>query len=348
MVRHWRLINTINNTDFLQPHPKNFDALLQVYLLVLKKHDVGFDWKKPLDKSKVNDRLKKNRDVPEVYYSIPNWLHQKGSGEFGNTWPEELKALNAQAPLVIRVNTLKTTVAEIQRALEEQQIAFAPSDISANALILEQRINIFSNDLFKNGLVEVQDEGSQLIGDFCGVKPGMRVVDACAGAGGKSMQLAALMNNKGKIISMDVEARKLDELKKRARRAGAFNIEPRLIESGKTIKKLEKSADVVLLDVPCSGTGVLRRNPDAKWKLTLDFIERIKQTQAHILAEYSKMVKPGGTLVYSTCSILSEENREQADAFLQSTSEFELMEEKTLTPYKNGTDGFYMARFKRK
>lgn len=348
MVRHWRLINTINGNDFLNPDPKYFDALLQVYLFGIKGHDVYYEWQTRMDREKISTNLKKVQNQPEVLYSVPNWLHQKGSEEFGNTWFEELKALNEQAPLVIRVNTLKTTVAQIANSLKEEEISFEESKITPAALILNKRINVFSSDYFQDGMIEVQDEGSQLIGDFCQVKPGMRVIDACAGAGGKSMQLAALMNNKGKLIAMDVEQWKLDELKKRARRAGAFNIEPRLIEGNKTIKKLEASADVVLLDVPCSGTGVLRRNPDSKWKLTVEFIEKIKNIQKEILVDYSKMTKPGGSLIYSTCSILTEENRAQVDAFLETHPEFTLVEEKILTPYKNGTDGFYMARLQRK
>jgi 16S rRNA (cytosine967-C5)-methyltransferase len=347
MVRHWRLINTINGNDFLKPDSKYFDALLQVYLFAIKGNDVYFDWQTRMDREKISTNLKKIQNQPEVLYSVPNWLHQKGSQEFGNTWINELKALNEQAPLVIRVNTLKTSVTEIEKSLKEEEISFEDSKISPAALILNKRINVFSSEFFKEGMIEVQDEGSQLIGDFCQVKPGMRVIDACAGAGGKSMQLAALMQNKGKLIAMDIEQWKLDELKKRARRAGAFNIEPRLIEGNKTIKKLEGSADLVLLDVPCTGTGVLRRNPDAKWKLTVEFIEKITTLQAEILADYSKMVKPGGTLIYSTCSILTEENRAQVDAFLKNNQDFSFVEEKNLTPYKNGTDGFYMARLKR-
>ncbi|MFM7485408.1 MAG: RsmB/NOP family class I SAM-dependent RNA methyltransferase, partial [Cytophagales bacterium] len=173
------------------------------------------------------------------------------------------------------------------------------------------------------------------------------VIDACAGAGGKTLHLASLMQSKGRIIALDTEAWKLEELKKRARRAGASNVEPRLIENSKTIKRLENSCDRLLLDVPCSGLGVLKRNPDAKWKLNLDFIERVKELQQHILADYCNLVKPGGMLVYSTCSILPSENEEQLNTFLQNQSgKFELQEQKTILP-SQGFDGFYMARIVR-
>jgi 16S rRNA (cytosine967-C5)-methyltransferase len=155
------------------------------------------------------------------------------------------------------------------------------------------------------------------------------------------------MQSKGRIIALDTEEWKLEELKKRARRAGASNIETRVIESSKTIKRLENSCDRLLLDVPCSGLGVLKRNPDAKWKLNLDFIARVKELQQHILTDYSTLVKPGGMLVYSTCSILPSENEEQVKRFLAShSSQFELVEQKTFLP-SQGYDGFYMARLKR-
>jgi 16S rRNA C967 or C1407 C5-methylase (RsmB/RsmF family) len=216
-----------------------------------------------------------------------------------------------------------------------------------DALILQERQNIFTRQQFRDGLFEVQDAGSQLIAPFLDPQPGMRVIDACAGAGGKTLHLAALMKDKGRIIAMDTEAFKLDELKKRARRAGASNnIETRVIDSSKVIKRLEDSADRVLLDVPCSGLGVLRRNPDAKWKLSTAFIDEVKVTQQQVLSQYSSMLKKGGLLVYSTCSILPSENEEQVKAFITSHPQFEMLEQKTLYP-SEGFDGFYMARLKR-
>jgi 16S rRNA (cytosine967-C5)-methyltransferase len=176
----------------------------------------------------------------------------------------------------------------------------------------------------------------------------MRVIDACAGAGGKSLHLAAIMKNKGRIIAMDVESHKLEELKKRARRAGVDNLETRLIESSKTIKRLENAADRLLLDVPCSGLGVLKRNPDAKWKLSPEFVSNVRELQQHILTDYSMMLKPGGIMVYSTCSILPSENGKQVEGFIQSNKDkFELMDEKTCWP-SEGFDGFYMARIKKR
>ncbi len=242
---------------------------------------------------------------------------------------------------------MKTKKEILKQHLAEQEIEVDFLDGYKDALLLSHRQNLFQNPLFKLGLFELQDAGSQHISEFLGVEPGMRVIDACAGGGGKTLHIAALMQNKGRIISMDITQWKLDELKKRARRATASNVEPRLIEGTKTIKRLENTADRLLLDVPCSGSGVIKRNPDAKWKLNLEFIDRTKTIQQKILSEYSIMTKVGGQLVYSTCSVLPSENRKQVDEFLANNSGFELIKDQTILP-SEGFDGFYMALIKRK
>jgi 16S rRNA (cytosine967-C5)-methyltransferase len=232
-------------------------------------------------------------------------------------------------------------------AFREKNIETSQVTGCKDALILKERQNLFILPEFKNGLFEVQDASSQLVASFMDVAPGMRVIDACAGAGGKSMHIAALMQSKGRLTSLDTEQWKLDETKKRARRAGISNLETKLIEGPKTIKKLYGTADRLLLDVPCSGLGVLKRNPDAKWKLSLGFIDRIKKEQQDILQEYSKIIKPGGKFVYATCSILPSENQLQVQAFLSTNANYELEEERVVLPSESGFDGFYMARIKR-
>jgi len=290
------------------------------------------------------EELKNDRKIRE---SIPDWMDELAEKELGARWDGELEALNEEARVVLRANTLKTSRQALQQKFERDEILTTAPQQFADAVILEQRQNIFSRAEFKEGLFEVQDAGSQLIAPFLFAEPGMRVIDACAGGGGKTLHLASLMQNKGRIIALDTEQWKLDELKKRARRAGAGNIETRLIESSKTIKRLENTADRLLLDVPCSGLGVLRRNPDAKWKLTLEFIDRVRELQQHILNDYCTLVKPGGCMVYSTCSILNSENEEQVKQFLHQRNDFECVEEKRIWP-SDGFDGFYMARLKRK
>lgn len=342
IVRWYRLF-----CDLAEADEHDFWKLLGVWCVWSRAELPDWDELKGINRARIEARyelLKENRVVRE---SIPDWLDELCHTELGAVWDTELTALNEEAKVVLRVNTLKTSRKELQQILEEEDIfTEAPADFP-EALLLEQRQNIFTRQAFKDGLFEVQDAGSQLIAPYLQVQPGMRVIDACAGAGGKTLQLAALMQNKGRIIAMDTEGWKLDELKKRARRAGAGNIEPRIIESSKTIKRLENSADRVLLDVPCSGLGVLKRNPDAKWKLNLDFIARVKELQQYILTDYSTMVKPGGLIVYSTCSVLPSENEIQVQQFLHTHPNFELLDQKTIRP-SEGFDGFYMARLKRK
>jgi 16S rRNA (cytosine967-C5)-methyltransferase len=209
---------------------------------------------------------------------------------------------------------------------------------------------VFRHAAFKAGLFEVQDASSQLVAAALAVEPGMRVIDACAGAGGKALHLAALMENKGKILAMDVEEWKLQQTKLRARRDGVSIIEPKAIEGTKTIKRLKESADRLLLDVPCSGLGVLRRNPDTKWKLSLDSIQKVQETQQEILQSYPSMLKPGGQMVYATCSILPSENELQVKKFLESEAgkNFELIEDKKVLAQESGFDGFYIARLMKK
>ncbi|MFD0862336.1 RsmB/NOP family class I SAM-dependent RNA methyltransferase [Sungkyunkwania multivorans] len=294
------------------------------------------------------DEAKKDRRIGQ---SIPDWLDELGVSELGEKkWTEEITALNQQAEVVLRANTLKTSRALLQKQLREEGIESFPLKKYTNALQLKERANVFTTEAFKNGLFEVQDASSQLVAEFLQVQPGMRVVDACAGAGGKSLHLAALMENKGQIIAMDIYANKLKELKRRAKRNGAHNIEPRHIDSTKVIKKLHEKADRVLIDAPCSGLGVLKRNPDAKWKLESSFIDNIKKTQQEILQQYSKMVKPGGKMVYATCSILPSENQEQVNEFLASEfgKDFTFVKDRKILASKSGYDGFYMALLKKK
>lgn len=293
------------------------------------------------------DELSKIRKYRE---SIPDWLDKLGEAELGKKWTSEIAALNQLADVVLRVNTLKASVKEVQNELFDQDIDTVTIEGYPYALKLKQRANVFITDAFKKGWFEVQDASSQKVAEILNPKPGMRVIDACAGAGGKSLHLAALMENKGQVIALDIYGNKLKELKRRARRNGAHNIETRLIDSTKVIKKLKGSADKVLIDAPCSGLGVLKRNPDAKWKLQPEFLNTIKDTQQEILTSYSNMVKPGGQLVYATCSILPSENSEQVSTFLSSEAgkNFSLVNEEKIYASKSGFDGFYIALLQNK
>ena len=294
------------------------------------------------------DELTKTRKFKE---SIPDWMDELGIKELGEAiWNKELAAQNEQAKVILRVNKLKTTKEKLRAILMDLNIATEFHVEYPDALILTERANVFLTDAFKEGFFEVQDASSQLVAYFLDVQPGMRVVDTCAGAGGKTLHLASLMENKGQLIAMDLYESKLKQLKIRAKRNGAFNIEPRVIESTKTIKKLHEKADRVLIDAPCSGLGVLKRNPDSKWKLQPEFIENIKKIQAEVLENYSKIVKPGGKLVYATCSILPSENQEQIKHFLTTDigKEFTFVQDRKVLAHESGFDGFYMALLERK
>ena len=297
---------------------------------------------------RIKGKFDELQSIRKFRESIPDWLDETGEAELGKRWDDEIKELNKQARVILRTNTLKTNRKELQRLLHEEEIGTEIVPSAPDALVLIERKNVFLSQAFKKGLFEVQDASSQLVAPFLDIKPGQKVVDTCAGAGGKTLHLASLMENKGQIIALDIHAHKLAELKKRAKRDGAHNIETRTIEGTKSIKKLKGKADRVLIDAPCSGIGVLKRNPDSKWKLNADFIDRIRKTQAEILDQYASMVKPGGKLVYATCSILPSENEKQVKAFLTNHKEFDMIKDKKVSPAASGFDGFYMALLERK
>src|SRR5690606_17164154 len=293
------------------------------------------------------DELNKIRKYRE---SIADWMDEVAVKELGEkVWDKEIHALNQQADVILRVNRLKTDKKTLQKLLRQENIDTDFINNYPDALLLKERSNIFKTEAFQNGLFEVQDASSQLVAELLDVEPGMRVVDCCAGAGGKTLHLASKMDNKGQIIALDIYANKLKELKRRARRNGAHNIETREIDSSKVIKKLHNSMDRVLIDAPCSGLGVLRRNPDAKWKLQPEFLDTIKEVQQEILRNYSKMLKVGGKMVYATCSILPSENQDQVTAFLTSPEgqNFRLLKDKKILASTSGFDGFYMALLER-
>ncbi|MBP7274198.1 MAG: methyltransferase domain-containing protein [Saprospiraceae bacterium] len=300
---------------------------------------------KNFDDKLAEERFQILRKNVAISQSIPDWLHILGQQELGDKWLPCLEKLNQPAEVVLRCNTLKSTVSQLQEKLQKEGIETLL--IGHDALQLIKRKNIFSSKSFQEGLFEIQDFSSQQVSSFMDVESGMRVIDACAGAGGKSLHLAALMQNKGTIIALDTEQWKLEELKKRAKRAGISIIESRWIDTNKVVKRLKESADFVLLDVPCSGLGVLRRNPDAKWKLSLEQIEKTKILQKSILQNYSTMVKKYGFLVYATCSILPGENNQQVEYFLSQNSDFQLVKDNIIMPQVSGYDGFYMAKMQR-
>ncbi|KAF9657821.1 RsmB/NOP family class I SAM-dependent RNA methyltransferase [Tenacibaculum sp. ZH5_bin.1] len=294
------------------------------------------------------DELLKTRKFRE---SIPDWIDEVGVQELGEeVWTKEIAALNKQAEVILRTNTLNTTKTHLQKQLASEGINTEFIKGYDDALKLVERANVFKTEAFKKGFFEVQDASSQLVAAYLDVEPGMKVVDTCAGAGGKTLHLASLMKNKGQVIAMDIYESKLKKLKVRARRNGVHNIDTRVIDSTKVIKKLQGKADRVLIDAPCSGLGVIRRNPDSKWKLQPEFLDKIRGTQQEVLQQYSKMVKPGGKMVYATCSVLPSENQQQVEFFLASDAGkyFKFIKDEKVLSHKSGYDGFYMALLERK
>lgn len=354
VVRYFRLYTEIlGKTPQFEP---DFWALVGIHLLVKSgpAEETGApalpSWREfqQLQPDQIRQRATGLQGIRKFRESIPDWLDTLGEQELPERWDATLAALNQPARVVLRANRLKTDRAALQTALRQDGVETMPVG-EGDALLLNRRQNVFQNPVFKAGWFEMQDASSQLVAPFLAPSPGMRVVDACAGGGGKTLHLAALLQNRGSIIALDTMAWKLDELRARARRAGATNIEARAIESRKTIKRLYESADRLLLDVPCSGLGVLRRNPDAKWKLQPEQISQLNTTQQEILQAYSPITKPGGRMVYATCSVLPSENEAQISRFLESPAgkDFTLLGEQRILPQDNGFDGFYMALMER-
>ena len=303
-----------------------------------------------LKKEEIADRFESAQQIRKIRESIPDWLDELGVKELGEAWEEEISALNTPAKFSIRVNLLKTDADSVKQLFTEEGIPFSENPLAPEALIIEARKNFRNHAAYRKGFFEIQDISSQLVAPLLDAEPGMNVIDGCAGAGGKTLHIAALMENEGEILAIDVHPKKLEELSYRAKRAGCTIV--KTMEAEKLTNnfqaRLNSFADRILLDVPCSGLGVLRRKPDAKWSLTARFIAELKVTQAEILDEYAPMLKPGGIMVYSTCSILPGENELQIQAFLaKNKGKFELITEKRISAARSGFDGFYMAKLQR-
>jgi len=294
---------------------------------------------------------------------VPEWLRRDLPGS-----EALLRAFATAPPLTLRANTLRISTRELAEWLWHEGIAVQPTNLSPWGLTLEDRANVFRTEAFRDGAFEMQDEGSQLVALLCAPRPGDIVVDGCAGAGGKTLALAAIMANRGTIHAFDTAAFRLEELQQRARRAGAQNVRVHALEENdlRPLTRLHAEADVVLIDAPCSGTGVLRRNPDIGWKLREADVSRLVDEQARLLLIYAPLVKPGGRLVYAVCSLLPAEGEKQVTRFLRAHPDFRRADatrtlreagvpteglvtrgDLLLDPVSHGTDGFYAAALQR-
>lgn len=349
IIRNWRLLHTAANIES-KLTDRNLWILLGTYLIFDGYDLPASEYFKNINEKKTVAQLEKFYKVRKLRESVPDWLDELGEKELGKKWDKVIEALNQKPNIVLRANTLKTTTKQLIQTLGEENIKETSLVTwSPDAVELKFTRNVFRTEAFHKGLFEVQDAASQMVAEFLNVKSGMRVVDACAGAGGKTLHIASLMKNKGRIIALDVKQKKLLELKKRATRSEVNIIETRWIDSSKVVKRLKNTADRLLLDVPCSGLGVLKRNPDSKWKLTPEEIERVKKIQQEILLNFSDITKVGGQMVYATCSILPSEGEDQIKWFLnQSNEKWNLLGEKRYSPEIYNADGFYMALLERK
>jgi 16S rRNA (cytosine967-C5)-methyltransferase len=291
----------------------------------------------------MNDREEALGSEPRaVHESIPDWLDARAAGELGEAWDAELSALNHRAPVYLRVNRLRIAMDEaIQWLASKGVIADRVAD-APDALVLHEGKTL-PKPLAAEGLVEIQDAGSQVIAPLLDVHPGMRVIDACAGAGGKTLHLAALMQGRGEIVAMDVSTSKLSELRRRAARAGTRIIRTETWRED-TLKRYAGWADRVLIDAPCSGLGTLRRQPDLKWRLSEATLEKTRRLQRRMLDHYPSLLKPGGKFVYATCSVLPSENTGQLDLLAERDARFKIEESVTISPAGSGWDGFFAAR----
>jgi len=302
-----------------------------------------------------------------VANNLPDWLEPYLDRVFGQGLEREMAALNGSAPTDLRVNLLRADREEARGALAAEGVAAKRTPLSPFGLRLRERVPLGNLAAFRQGLVEVQDESSQIAALLADARPGMRVVDFCAGAGGKTLALAASMANRGKLVACEVSQRRLDRAARRLRRAGVTNVERHALsgERDKWVKHHKAGFDRVFADVPCLGTGTWRRNPDAKWRMRPEDLGELVERQQQILRSAARLVRAGGRLIYATCSLLREEDEAQADAFLAATPDFSLLPvgrvwEETiggaspggedylrLTPARHGTDGFFVAIFER-
>ena len=305
-------------------------------------------------------------DDPAVRLDMPDWIFERLRRQADN---DEIAALcnglNTTAPLDLRVNVMKGARDAVLRTLQGEGLPATACPLAPHGIRLQGRPAVNRHPLYESGAIEVQDEGSQLLGLLLAPRRGELVVDFCAGAGGKTLLFGAMMRSTGRLHAFDVSAARLDKLGPRAARAGLSNVHPMVIDGSNDVrvKRLTGKADRVFVDAPCSGLGTLRRNPDLKWRQSPQSVAELTAKQAVILAAAARLVKPGGRLVYATCSILEEENAGVVDAFLAAHPGFvrlsapELLAghdivvaggpDLRLTPHRDGTDGFYAAVLER-
>lgn len=305
-------------------------------------------------------------DMPDaVRLELPDWLLPHFVARFGAALETEMAALAKPAPVDLRVNLLRGDRTSALAALAAEGLAAEPHHLSPWGLRVPERTPIVGTKAFRSGLIEIQDEGSQLVALLVGAAPGMRVADLCAGAGGKTLALAMTMQNRGRLVACDISASRLAAATRRLRRAGVSNVEPHLLAAGdKWAKRNGEKFDRVLVDAPCTGSGTWRRHPDARFRVAPADLAEILTRQAGILDLTAPLVRKGGRLIYATCSLLLEENEGQVSSFLARHPDFAVVPLAVawngvsapppcpgpflfLTPHRHATDGFFAAVLER-
>jgi len=340
IVRWWRLYCHIGGYDYMHPENVKWEDIIAIALLQKKlvpENPELLPAYHELEKHGKQDPVK--RLPPVVKTSYPDWLYEKGKKELGKKWAETAAALNDPADVFLRCNTLKASREEILQQFKNAGIEAQPDDRSPDAIQLLQRVNLQAHPLYVSGYFEIQDIASQKVAYHC--NPGEKdlIADVCAGAGGKALHIATLAGKQATILAADISPGRIKILEQRAWRAGIKNIQTIPIEG---LSVYIGQCDIVLLDVPCSGTGVIRRHPDTKWKLSPELLQGYIQLQQDLLQKHHSLVKPGGSMIYATCSILPSEGEDQVKWFLNDHQGYSLKEEIRYWP-QDGYDGFYVA-----
>jgi len=382
MVRHLRRIDAaIAAGSRRTASPRDEQRLLACLVLEhglapahAAKVDRSLDWDKVAAIDDVIAAERRPAARLALASSWPDWLAERAVAERDDALALA-GGLNARAPMTVRANTLVTTRDALAAELAKAGLATSPGKLAPNALHIDTRTNLFGLEAFKRGAFEAQDEGSQLLAELVAPQPGSIVVDACAGAGGKTLALAATMANRGRLIACDIDAHKLEELRRRARRAGVSNAQAITVGADDRawpapLDGLVGRCDRVLVDAPCSGVGALRRNPEARWRLAEADLADFARRQRAIVTRAAELLAPGGRLVYATCTVLAEENAEVVDALLTARPELEvvpIVDASVLgevrgaavaatrdprflevVPHRHGTDGFFAAVLQRR
>ena len=386
IMRHYgRLSAVLNMHEYPEPSAlSRFYILTYIMCFDLQSPDLKIIFSgeryapKPLSKQEQDwsTFLKQKKDdlllsmSPHIQIECPDHLQKKLKDCYKDNFEQELKAFIPGASLDLRVNVKRKTRNEAAHSLHNDRVDTDQTPLSPFGLRCRDKVHLAKTKAFQKGWIEIQDEGSQLITLFCDAQPGMQILDYCAGGGGKTLGLAAMMNGKGRLVATDIDGQRLAKCKPRLKRAGlSDNVEVRALDQtrhARWLKRQNANFDVVLVDAPCSGSGTWRRNPDARYFTYGPDLETLTQTQSEILDKVASIPKVGGRLVYATCSILPEENEHQIEGFLNRHPDYEivpcndawpdqypcpdLLKNETymrLSPYRYGTDGFFAAILKK-